>query len=95
MNADRETILEAMRKEFIFPGYYPVTLIAKSDLKFYATLHAALEYEMEGASFEITERPSSKKNYISYRISLFVSSAEEALLRKEFLHQLAGVLLIL
>ena len=95
MTGDKDQLLEAMRNEYTFPGYYPITLIARSDLKFYAHLHAALEYEQEGRDFEIKERASSKKNYMSYRIKVFVRSAEEALERKEFLRSLAGVLVML
>jgi putative lipoic acid-binding regulatory protein len=95
MTEDRNQFIEAMEKEYKFPGFYPITLIAKSDLKFFAHLSAALEYEQDGKDFEISERPSKKKNYISYRISVFVNSADEALKRKEFLRGLDGVLLML
>lgn len=91
---DREKLLAAMKEEYTFPGYYPITLIAASDLKFHAHLHAALEYEQEGAEFTIAERPSSKKNFVSYRIMVFVHSAEQALKRKEFLRALDGVLVM-
>lgn len=95
MPENRARLIEAMEEKYTFPGYYPVTLIARSDLKFYAQLHAALEYEQDGNDFEIDEQPSRRNNYISYRIKLFVQSADEALNRKEFLRKLTGVLVML
>ena len=94
MTSNRDDIIRAMEDEYTFPCFYPITLIARSDLKFLAHLHAALEYEQEGAEFNISERASRKKNYMSYHLSVYVRSADEALRRKEFLRQLAGVLVM-
>lgn len=95
MADDRDNLIRAMEDEYDFPGYYPITLIARNDDTFSSNLQAALEYEQDGAGFEITERPSRKNNYISYRITVYVDSAEEALQRKDFLRELAGVLVML
>jgi putative lipoic acid-binding regulatory protein len=91
----REELLAVLRESYIFPGMYPITVIARSDLAFYAHLHVALE-ELQGeSSFTVDERPSSKKNFTSYRIEIFVESAETALYRKEAIGKVDGVLVML
>jgi len=92
---NREELLEVLRRNHVFPGTFPVTVIAKSDLAFYASLHAALE-ELQGEStFTIEERPSKKQNFTSYRIEIYVESAETALFRKEAIGKIEGVLVML
>lgn len=92
---NREEMLAVLRENHTFPGMFPVTVIARSDHAFYAILHSALE-ELQGeSSFRIKERPSSKKNFASYRIEIFVESAETALFRKEAIGKVDGVLVLL
>ncbi len=92
---NRDEMLDVLRQNHVFPGNFPITVIAKSDLAFYATLHAALE-ELQGEStFTIEERPSKKNNFTSYRIELYVESAETALFRKEEIGKIVGVLVML
>lgn len=91
----REEMLDVLRDNHIFPGMFPITLIARSDHAFYAMLHSALE-ELQGEStFRIEEKPSRKKNFTSYRVEIFVESAETALFRKEALGRVEGVLVML
>jgi len=92
---EREQRIEAMENAHSFPGLYPIIIFARNDPVFYSHLHAALMYEQDGAPFTIIERESSKKNFISFRIELFVESAGIALEREEFLSGLDGVLMML
>jgi|GEM_PF-1355059 len=91
----RDELLEVIREHHVFPGAYPITVIARSDSAFFAMLHSLLE-ELQGEStFQITERPSSKQNYASYRIEIYVESAETALYRRERIGAMDGVLMLL
>ncbi|MFZ1730250.1 MAG: DUF493 domain-containing protein [Bacteroidota bacterium] len=91
----RIELLEVLRANHVFPGEYQLTVFAKSGNEFYALLHATLK-ELQGeSSYTIQERPSSKKNFTSYRIQIYVESAETALYRKEIIGQIAGVLMML
>ncbi|MCB2206577.1 DUF493 domain-containing protein [bacterium] len=91
----REELLAVLRDNYVFPGTFPITVIARSDLEFYATLHTAIE-ELQGEmSFSINQVPSKKKNFTSYRIELYVESAETALFRKEAIGRVDGVLVLL
>lgn len=91
----RLELLEVLRASHVFPGEFPITVFAKSGNEFYARLHATLR-ELQGeTSYTIHERPSSKKNFTSYRIQIFVESAETALYRKEIIGQISGVLMML
>ena len=92
---EKARLLKAMKDSYNFPGKYPITLIANGDLKFFAQLNAALEELLGTSDFDIRQRDSSKKNYVSYRITIHVESAEEALEHKEFLRTMEGVLLML
>lgn len=92
---NRLEVLEVLRENYTFPGAFPMTVIARSGSDFYAVLHATLE-ELQGEDgFSITERPSSKKNYSSYRIEIHVDSASTALFRKEVVAAIEGVLMML
>ncbi|MDT8324621.1 MAG: DUF493 family protein [Bacteroidota bacterium] len=91
----REELLAVLRENHVFPGHFPVTVIAHSDLAFYANLHAALEDLQGESTFTIEEKPSRKKNFTSYRIELYVESAETALSRKESIGKIDGVLVML
>ena len=91
----RDELLSVLRENHVFPGMFPLTVIARSDLAFYATLHAAIEDLQGESSFTINEKPSTKKNFTSYRIELFVESAETALYRKEAIGRVEGVLVML
>lgn len=92
---NRDELLAVLREHHVFPGTFPVTVIARSDLAFYASLHSAIE-ELQGeSSFTIEEKPSTKKNFTSYRIELYVESAETALFRKEAIGRIDGVLVML
>ncbi|MBN1446551.1 MAG: DUF493 domain-containing protein [Bacteroidetes bacterium] len=91
----REEMLAVLRAHHTFPGMFPLTVISRSDHAFYAVLHSALE-ELQGEStFRIEEKPSSRKNFASYRIEIFVESAETALYRKEAIGRIKGVLFML
>jgi putative lipoic acid-binding regulatory protein len=91
----RDELLTVIRDNHNLPGMYRITIIARAGSAFYATLHLLLE-ELQGEStFSIEEKVSSKKNYSSYRIELFVESAETALYRRERISELEGVLLLL
>jgi hypothetical protein len=95
ISARREDLIRALQEQHVFPGMFPIVLIARSDLAFTARLHAALEYTQEGAPFEVTERPSSRNSYISYTVRVHVETAEIALERKAFLSALEGVIMSL
>lgn len=95
LHASHDDLLRAITEKHEFPGYFPVVVIAKSDLAFTARLHAALEYVQEGAAFDVTERASSRNNYVSYTVQVHVANAEMALERKAFLSALDGVILTL
>lgn len=84
-----------MEERYHFPCFYPVVIIARNESAFAQRLEAALVYEQDGDDYTITERPSSQNNYISYRIEMFVQSAEVALRRKEFLRNVQGVMVLL
>lgn len=49
----------------------------------------------KGRSFHIEEIPSSKQTYSSFRITIFVESAETALWRRERIGGVDGVLMLL
>lgn len=92
---NRDELLQVIRDHYVLPGMYPMTVIARSGSAFYATLHLLLE-ELQGeGSFRIEERVSSKKNFASFRIEIFVESAETALYRRERISELDGVLMLL
>jgi putative lipoic acid-binding regulatory protein len=92
---NRDELLQVIRDHTILPGMYPMTVIARADSAFYPTLHLLLE-ELQGeGSFRIAERVSSKKNFASFRIEIFVESAETALYRRERISELDGVLMLL
>ncbi|MBE0645495.1 MAG: DUF493 domain-containing protein [Bacteroidetes bacterium] len=90
-----DEMIEVLRSNFVFPGEFPVTVIARSGSDFYARLHAMLEALQGETTFTIQERPSSKNNFTSYRIEIFVESAETALYRKEAIGKISGVLMML
>jgi putative lipoic acid-binding regulatory protein len=91
----RLEVLEVLRANFTFPGLFPITVIARSGSDFYALLHSTLEELQGDAAFSIIERPSSKKNFTSYRIEIHVDSASTALFRKEVIASTEGVLMML
>ncbi len=92
---NRDELLQVIREHHILPGMYPIRVIARTGSAFYATLHLLLE-ELQGeTTFRIEERPSSKKNFTSFRIEIFVESAETALFRRERISELEGVLMLL
>ena len=92
---DRDELLQVIREHHVLPGMYPITVIARSGSAFYASLHLLLG-ELQGeTTFRIEERPSSKKNFTSFRIEIFVESAETALFRRERISALDGVLMLL
>lgn len=88
-------VLEVLRSHFEFPGPFPITIISRSGSDFYALLNKTLEQLQGEAPFTIQERASSRKNFASYRIEIFVESAETALLRKEAISRIDGILLML
>jgi putative lipoic acid-binding regulatory protein len=94
VNAD-ETITAAMEEVYDFPGYYPVVVIARRGLDFEAVLQATLAAAQGDAPFRVRERASRAGNYVSYRVEVHVSTAHQALARKNLLADLPGVLLLL
>lgn len=91
----REETLAVIREHHVFPGNYRMTVIAKSTSSFHARLHLLLE-ELQGeGSFHIEEIPSSKQTYSSFRITIFVESAETAVWRRERIGGVDGVLMLL
>lgn len=92
---NRDELLQVIRDHHVLPGMYPMTVIARAGSAFYATLHLLLE-ELQGeGSFRIEERASSKKNFSSFRVEIYVESAETALYRRERISELDGVLMLL
>ncbi len=92
---NRTELLQVIRDHHVLPGMYRMTVIARTGSAFYATLHLLLEQLQGETTFRIQERASSKKNYSSFRIEIFVESAETALYRRERISELDGVLLLL
>jgi len=91
----RDELIDVLRKNFVFPGEFPITVIARSGSEFYALLHSTLE-ELQGeSSFTIHQRPSARKNFTSYRVQIYVESAETALYRKEIIGSITGVLMMI
>ncbi len=95
MKPDRFELIEAMEEVYDFPCFYPASVIAKAGEDFLLRLRKALDYEQEGREFRITKKPSSKGNYISYRIELFVDSADMALDMKDFIRKIEGVIVLM
>jgi putative lipoic acid-binding regulatory protein len=92
---DEFALILAMEEAHEFPGYYPVIVIAQQGEDFRALLYQTLSVTQGQAPFEVTERPSRKGTYISYRIEIFVESARSALDRKLVISSLEGVLYLL
>jgi putative lipoic acid-binding regulatory protein len=88
-------IRAAMEDAYGFPGFYPVVVIARQGPDFEADLQATLAAEQGGSPYRIRERTSRKGNYVSYRVELYVETAQAALDRKAILAELPGVLLLL
>ena len=88
----QDFLLAALAAQYAFPCYYPIVLIARNDDDFQPILHAKLLAVQDGADFLITRRESDSKNYISYKVLVFVQNAVTALARKEALSRLPGVL---
>jgi len=95
MNPDRSELIKAMEEAYDFPCFYPASVIAKADEDFLVRLRKALDYEQGGREFRITKKPSSEGNYISYRIELFVDSADMALDMKDFIRKIYGVIILM
>jgi putative lipoic acid-binding regulatory protein len=92
LHAERGDLIEAMKQAYAFPGFYPVTLIVGTYENFMEFLDAALRFIQDGRDYRVNIRESRKGAYKSYRIEIFVDSAEMALEHKEFLRTLDGVL---
>ena len=92
---DRFELLTAMEEVYEFPCFYPASVIAKAGEDFLARLRKALDYELEGREYKITKKQSTRGNYISYRIELFVDSADMALDMKEFIRKIEGVIILM
>ena len=90
-----QRIHQAMDDEYGFPGYYPVVVIARQSLNFEAHLQATVAAEQGERPYRIRERPSREGNYVSYRVELYVDTAQAALDRKAVLADLPGVLMLL
>ena len=92
---DRFELLKAMEEVYDFPCFYPASVIAKAGEEFLQRLRKALDYELEGREYKITKKQSSSGNYISYRIELFVDSADMALDMKDFIRKVEGVIVLM
>ncbi len=91
----RQELIDILRVNFVFPGEFPITVIARSGSEFYALLHSTLERLQGESTFTIIERPSSRKNFAAYRVEIYVESAETALYRKEIVGKIDGVLMMI
>jgi len=94
-DAEETRLIEAMEGAHQFPGFYPMVVIAHEGDAFRALLKATLALEQGDAPFRISERPSRMGTYISFRVEVFVASAQVALARKGVIAALDGVLFIL
>ncbi len=94
---DDSQIIEAMEAAHVFPGYYPIVVIARDDDDFRERLNAVLGGwgSSDARPFRISERPSSQGAYISFRVEVFVDSPRTALDRKTVIAEIAGVLMML
>ena len=92
---DEEQSIELIESAHELPGIYPVVVIAARDEVFRAILLATIEFEQDGHPFTITDRESSRGNFISYRVEMHVLSGRVALHRKAVLASLTGVVTIL
>ena len=91
----QDQLLRALEARYSFPGFYPVVVIARSDESLRARILAAVAYAQDGREFTVGTRESGGGKYTSFKLELFVDSAEQALARKEFLNTLEGVMMIL
>jgi hypothetical protein len=92
---DEPALIEALEREYDFPAYYPVVVIARQGTGFQDRLLAEVERAQGDAPYRIRERTSRQETYISYRVELFVNDAHTALRRKETLGAIEGVLYLL
>jgi putative lipoic acid-binding regulatory protein len=93
---EREDSLDLINTLYAFPCFIPVTVIMQGGDSSRKTLEEALRYTQDGAPFEIeSARESGKGKYVSYKISLMISSAEALIERRDFLRNLEGVFLVL
>ena len=93
---EREDSLDLINTLYAFPCSIPVAVIMQNCYPFRAGLEEALRYAQDGAPFRVeSARESGKGKYVSYKISLMISSAEELIERRDFLRKLEGVLLVL
>lgn len=91
---DEEMSIALIEDAHSLPGVYPVVVIAARDEAFRALLLATVESEQRGDPFTITDRKSSRGNFISYRVELHVDSGRAALKRKAALAALEGVVTV-
>jgi len=92
---DEARLVSALEEAHAFPGFYPMVVIAREGEAFRALLHQALASDQSAASFRITERPSRKGTYVSYRVEVHVQTARAALALKGVISLLDGVIVIL
>lgn len=93
---DEARLVEAMEAAHVFPGYYPIVVIARDDDAFRERLHATLGgWDAGDPAYRVTEQPSSRGAYVSFRVEIFVDSARMALDRKAVIAEISGVLMML
>jgi len=82
---DEATQIQLLETYHTFPGSFTIVLITRPDESFVALLQATVAAEQGIDMFEIEVRPSSKGNYVAYRVHVHVSSARAALDRRRVL----------
>jgi len=89
---ERQQLLEAMAERHPLPGFYPVVVIGAAGDGFRVALLAHLDAHAGVGEVRFSERLSSRGAYVSYHLQLWVEDAESALVAKESLALLEGVL---
>lgn len=90
-----DDLLHALEEAHEFPGYYPIVVIARTGEDFEELLRYELSHAQGESPYTIDARLSRNGNYVSYKVEVFVDSAQIALDRKAALADLDGVLMLL
>lgn len=85
----------ALSSAHAFPGVFPVVVIARHEPGFEQRLLALVVELQAGAPHSLSRRASRGGTYVSYRLQLHVSSAEEAVARRARFAALEQVVLCL
>ena len=92
---DRETRVALLEDAHDFPGPFRIVVIARAGEAFLARLEATVASLQGDEPYTITERPSRKGTYVSYRVEVHVGGGQDALDRKDALAGLPGVVTLL